>query len=337
MRNGSQTTRLAAAATNVVVGLLVVLGLAAGIVALLRVDPWGDHESDNAAAAAPIDPALIHYYQLGQIAVPLRQVRALAVGPDDRLYVGGDKAICVFSADGAKQAEFPLDSEPKCLTVAGSDHVAPGRVYIGMEDHVEAFDPTGSRVASWKPLGAKAVLTSLGAAEHDVFVADAGNRIVWHYDPSGALKGRIGAPDKARNILGFIITSSCFDLAVGTDGLLYVVNPVPRRLEAYTFAGDLEFYWGKGSPEVDGFFGFCNPVHFAVLPDGRFVTAEKGVPRIKIYSARGEFECVVAGPEQMRAVVADLAVDHHDRVLALDPVARCVRIFARKDTASGEK
>ena len=32
------------------------------------------------------------------------------------------------------------------------------------------------------------------------------------------------------------------------------------------------------------FFGCCNPAQLAVLPDGRFVTAEKGIPRVKIYS-----------------------------------------------------
>ena len=56
-----------------------------------------------------------------------------------------------------------------------------------------------------------------------------------------------------------------------------------------------------------------------MLPDGRFVTAEKGIPRIKVYSPRGEFECVVAGPKQMKAVAADLAADRRGRILALDP------------------
>jgi hypothetical protein len=184
-------------------------------------------------------------------------------------------------------------------------------------------------------LGEKALLTSLAAAEHDIFAADAGNRIVWHYDAAGELKGRIGDPDKARKIPGFLITSPHFDLAVGRDGLLYVVNPRALRIEAYTFQGDLEFSWGRSSPQIEGFFGCCNPAHFAVLSNGRFVTAEKGMPRVKIYSAQGKFECVVAGGKQMAVTAADVAADHRDRILILDPLAASLRIFERKQTGSG--
>jgi hypothetical protein len=34
-----------------------------------------------------------------------------------------------------------------------------------------------------------------------------------------------------------------------------------------------------------------------LLPDGRYVTCEKGLPRVKVYTAAGDFESVVAGPE----------------------------------------
>ena len=94
---------------------------------------------------------------------------------------------------------------------------------------------------------------------------------------------------------------------------------------------------------MSDFFGCCNPAHFAILPDGRFVTSEKGIPRIKVYSAQGQFECVVAGPEQLAVDsrqlsdprlaadkrVFDVAVDSRGRVLVLDPQARSVRVYVR--------
>ncbi len=82
------------------------------------------------------------------------------------------------------------------------------------------------------------------------------------------------------------------------------------------------------------FFGCCNPAHFAVLSDGRFVTAEKGLPRIKIYSPQGKFECVVAGQEQFPSIAADLAVDNHDRILVLDSNKSRILVFEPKTAAA---
>jgi len=310
-------------------GMTIVLAIVVGVAAVLRMDIWGAVQ--NELPEEKIDPALIHYQQKAEIPVELKDLHALALGDDGRIYVGGEKSIMVFDSNGPKRAQFKLSYEPRCMAVAGSDHKYPGRIYIGAVDHVEVLEADGESVGSWIKINKKAVLTSIAVAENDVFLADAGNRIVWRYNADGELLGKIGAADRARKIPGFIITSPYFDLALGKDGLLYVVNPRALRLEAYTFQGDLEYFWGKGSPSVDGFFGCCNPVHFAVLSDGRFVTAEKGLPRIKIYSAQGDFECFVAGAEQFPFIAADLAVDQQDRILVLDSEQNRIVIFEMKN------
>jgi hypothetical protein len=176
-----------------------------------------------------------------------------------------------------------------------------------------------------------------------VFVADAGNRIVLRYDPAGKLLGKIGKRDPGRHILGFVIPSPHFDLALTADGLLRVVNPGAHRIEAYTLDGDLEVFWGKHGEGIEGFCGCCNPANLAILPDGRFVTSEKGIPRVKIYAADGKFVGVVAGPETLaptetileetrpdhKLPVFDVAADSRGRVLVLDPLAMKVRIFEK--------
>jgi hypothetical protein len=83
---------------------------------------------------------------------------------------------------------------------------------------------------------------------------------------------------------------------------------------------------------VEGFCGCCNPTHMAILPDGSFVTSEKGLPRVKIHAQSGELKAVVAAPDSFaeHTVGLDLAVDSAGRILVLDPVARAVRIFSEK-------
>ncbi len=337
-------------------GALIALTVAAAIVVaaliVLRRDMSGRQGSGlpktfdfSLADVKKIDPALIRYRQTAEFAVEFLEPRAVGVGPGDQVYVAGDKGIHVFKPSGAKLHAFGLDGEPRCLAAAGPDHAFPGRLYVGMKTRVEVLDSAGKRVVVWEDLGPKAILTSIAAAEHDVFVADAGNRIVLRYDPEGKLVGKIGQRDPDRHLRGFVIPSPYFDLALTSDGLIRVVNPGSHRIEAFTANGDLETSWGKAGEAVDRFCGCCNPAHIAVLPDGQFVTSEKGIPRVKIYSVEGQFVGVVAGPdtlaptetilEETRAdhklPVFDVAADSRGRVLVLDPLARKVRVFEKAD------
>ena len=165
------------------------------------------------------------------------------------------------------------------------------------------------------------------------------------------LLGQIGRRDPSCNIPGFVVPSPYFDVAIAPDGLLRVANPGMHQIEAFTFDGHLELSWGKRGLGIEALCGCCNPSNIAILSDGRIVTAEKGLPRVKVYSATGEFECVVVGTSVLAPNPAmlseccdehtlhpvDLAVDSRDRILVLDPLAGSVRIFVRKsDTMKSE-
>jgi len=342
----NMTDRQAISATDVLLGVAVAAALVVGVVMVMQMDVFGERPSGlpsdepDGAAPALIDPALIAYGPAGTFDVPLKEVRGLAVGEDDAIYVAGDRAIVVLDSVGKQQRRIEVDHEPRCLAVAGADGTLPGTIYSAAADRVVQLAPDGTLVAEWPSRGEKAALTSIAAYRDNVFVADAGNKIVLRYDAEGNLLGRIGEPDENRNIPGFTITSPCFDLAVSPDGLLRVVNPRALRIEAYTFEGDLEFHFGRGGNGIEAFFGCCNPTHFAVTEDGRFVTAEKGAARVKVYTVEGDFECVVAGPEQLNLrndhAIADLAVDRRGRVLVLDVSGQCIRTFEPKDTAEGD-
>ena len=159
---------------------------------------------------------------------------------------------------------------------------------------------------------------------------------------------QIGRRDKERSIPGLVIPSPYFDVVMAPDGLLRAVNPGAHRIEAYTVDGHREFFWGESGLQIERFCGCCNPANFTMTADGRYVTAEKGIPRVKVYSPDGYFQCVVVGPEVLAPTAAaveetraehklnavDVAADSRGRVLVLDPAAGSVRVFEpKKDVA----
>lgn len=327
---------------SISVGAIVTLAVALAMIVTLRIAATREKESSlgkvftyDLKELRKTDPALIKYKESGKISTGFEHVRAVDVAGD--IYVAGDKSIRIFDNSGNALSEIELADAPRCLAVDDD-----GTVYAGMRDHIEVYDSSGKRKARWESLGENAVLTSVAVSEGDVFAADAGGRVVLRYDSSGKLVGRIGEKDAERNIPGLFVPSPSLDLAVAPDGLLRVANPGFQRIDAYTFDGDLEFSWGEASMAIEGFSGCHNPVNFALLPDGRFVTCEKGLSRVKIYDADGVFESVVAGAELFalreefptpaqqsggQAEVLDVAVDSQGRILVLDPMEKAVRIF----------
>jgi hypothetical protein len=58
---------------------------------------------------------------------------------------------------------------------------------------------------------------------------------------------------------------------------------------------------------LEGFAGCCNPVGLAVLDDGRILTVEKAISRIKIYRTDGTLDAVVAGADVLDRLPPGLA------------------------------
>ncbi len=251
--------------------------------------------------------------------------------------MAGDRSFGAFDLSGRRTSEIQLNASPHCLAVDEE-----GNLYVGLKDRVEVYTRSGVLQNRWNSPEPQSLLTSIDVSGSHVFVADAGNRRVMHYNASGELLNTIGRKGEAQDALGFVVPHPYFDLAVGRDGLLRVANPGRHRIEFYTFDGALELSWGEVSMGIEGFAGCGNPVNFALLPDGRLVTCEKGLPRVKIYTTQGVFAGVVAGAELFpaysfdgvssdRTGELDVAVDSRGRILVLDTVGRIVRIFVPKD------
>ncbi len=286
------------------------------------------------------DPKWLHYEELSRFKCHHPEPRRIAMDAQGRLYVAGGDNISILDRSGGLVRDLSLSGKARCVGVA-----ADGTVFGGLRDKVEVFDAKWQKHASWEAPGKKVWLTGIAVGEKDVFVADSGGRVVLRYDHSGKLLGRLGEKDKDRNVPGLIVPSPYLDVDLGTDGLVRVNNPGRHRVELYTADGDLELTWGKPGMAIDGFCGCCNPVAIAMLPDGRCITCEKGLPRAKVFSPDGTFECVVAGtesfPQNARASVArdlsdgtmgglDAVADAKGQVYLLDIVAAEIHVLARK-------
>jgi hypothetical protein len=291
----------------------------------------------DVSAHQKTDPKLIAYEETARWKAPHAEPKRIVIAPDDTIYVCSGNYLTAFDRSGVRGLEIALPEPARCAAIAQD-----GNIYLGLRDHLEVFDAKGQRQAVWDSPGKKSWFTGIAVTEHDVFVADAGNRVILRYDKSGKLVRRIGTKDKEHNIPGFIIPSPFFAVRIAPDGLLRVNNPGRHRMELYTPEGDFEGSWGKISMGIAGFCGCCNPINFTLLPDGRFVTCEKGLPRVKIYSATGEFESVVAGvetftenaracgPSDCTAGGLDAAVDSTGQIYILDFVTGMVRVMKRK-------
>jgi len=328
-------SRFRVSAVAGVSALLAVVAVAAVIAALLGGGVKRQREEPS-GAQQHIDPALRLYRQTATFRVELKEPRGLVVLDQGRFAVVGDRALLIYGRDGSLLKAVPLQQPPQCVAAGGANHIHPERIYLGFRNHVEVFDSAGNRLDVWKPPHNNSDFTSITAAQRDVFVADVANRLAWRYSADGQLLGSLGAADKSRNYPGFVITSRYFDVAASSDGMLYAVNPRLLRIEGFDYSGPNQGnpvrYWGRGSPQIDGFFGCCNPIHLAAFTDGRFATAEKGFNWVKIYSRSGQLECVVAGQAELAAPAADLAVDEENNVWVLDAAAKCVRVFGPKNS-----
>lgn len=286
------------------------------------------------------DPTLVKYERELNFPSPVQSPRCVEPGPNANMYVAGENSICMLDVLGKMTGKIETAQPARCLAVDGE-----GIIYAGIKDHVEVFDPKGRLLSKWDPPDKKTWITGIALIPGGVFAADSGNRVIWRLDSQGKTTGRIAEKSRQREIPGLIVPSPYLDVKLGADGLLRVNNPGRHRVEIYTPDGDLELVWGKPSAAIAGFCGCCNPIALSMLSDGRSITCEKGLPRVKIYGTDGTFECVVAGPEMFPKNAKagatrnpldgtigglDASADAQGRIWVLDLVAEEIQVFKRK-------
>ena len=296
-------------------GILVIGGILLAAVLLFP------RKTRDAKPLQKLKSELILYDEVGKIPVNMTEPKGLAVDGEGRVYVVGDRRLSVYDNDGSPVLSVELEDTPSAITAAES-----GLLYLGLTDHVEVYNRAGNREAVWVDLGEKSIITSIAAEKTPdgevVCVADAGNRQILTFDTFGRLASIKG---------GFLIPSPYFDVAVDRDGTVWAADTGRHRLRSFSTEGEPLTFWGKPSIGVEGFCGCCNPAHFVLLSDGGFVTAEKGLSRVKLYDPLGNFVGLVADPAVFSGIGGmDLAVGLHDLVYVLDSFDKTIRLFKIK-------
>ncbi len=273
-----------------------------------------------------VDPALVTYREVKQFIINAEKPEAIGYLKGN-IYLLADHRLQVLDMTGKQVVDKTFADEPRCIAIPSHD-----TLIIGFDNYICITDGSGNVLFTSKPVADSSIFTSVASNGNTIYVADAGKQRVVLFTMEAFKKGEFEGESGSSSLHGFIVPSPYFDLAISPMNELWVVNPGMLALQSYDDRGSLMNHWEKASSDIDGFSGCCNPAHIAFLPEGQFVTSEKGLVRIKIYDPYGEFMAVVAPPDKFtqEGEAPDIAVDENGNILALDYDKKMIRVFEPK-------
>jgi hypothetical protein len=246
-------------------------------------------------------------------------LKAVAVTPAGLVYLGGDSFVSCYDNELKLIWSVKTQSPVTALSSTGDT------LFASTTEQILIMSPVGKIVNEWGPFEDSCLITSVTSNRKFVVFADAGNKIVYILDKGGEVKKMIGQNNKH-----FVIPSPYFDVAIDNDNNLFVANTGQHQIEKYTIDGVLKSQFGEAGTAPGAFCGCCAPPHFALIPQG-FVTAEKGINRIKILNKKGEFvELVNSRNNFVKSVPLDLASTDGITIYAANPADSKLYVYNRK-------
>jgi DNA-binding beta-propeller fold protein YncE len=284
---------------------------------------------DDFAKLKKMDSSQIGYTRVNLITTNLKDLSGIALDASQNIFVCGDRQVIVFDRNGKKTGGFEIDSAASCIALKDSE------LFLGMGPRIAHYNMHGDQLAGIKPYHANGFITSIAIYGDQIFAADAVSKRVLKYATDGRFIQEIGRKDSITGSTGFVIPSLYFDIAFGAFNDLWVVNPGKLSIENYTPTGYMQSAF-----ENSGFTGCCNPAHIAVLPNGNFVTYEKGIDKIKVFDPTGKYICLVAGAGSFKGntdfqlgrnnLVKDMAAGPDGKLYVLDAYNQ-INVFKKTD------
>ena len=278
----------------------------------------------NISSYLETDSSLILYSESNPIRLDVNNPTCIAV-LGDSILVADAGQLQILSITGEKIGSLPLEDTASCLTASQN-----GLILIGLKDKLLLVSHDLQHNEIWSNFSEDAFITSIATIDTLVYIADAGNAVIYLYNIDGRFIRKIGEQNKEAGIQGFIIPSHYFDIAIGRNNELWVANPGRHQLESYNSDGKLLYSWQRTAMTHDGFCGCCNPTHIAILQDGNFITSEKGIERVKEISPDGNLIAIVAPTDLFTKGTRglDIAI-YKNMILVLDPKRNEIRIFSK--------
>ena len=248
-----------------------------------------------------IPPEWIGYRQTVTFVCPIKgKATCFAVFDDSTFVIGSadPPMLSFFNETGTLLRTIDLPEEPRAIVCGTPDTIFTDKIVVAYSRQIAVYSAEGHCEDLWKIPG-RDVRSIVLTPEH-LFAACSHNCFVDRFDTTGDLNGGFGNANHMIGFYGFVVFAAPITMTFSPQsGLLYTANPGRHRVEVFTQDGiyQPELSWGEPSGKLDGFTACCNPIGLAVLGDGRILTVEKGISRIKIYRTDGTLDTVVAGPD----------------------------------------
>jgi hypothetical protein len=247
------------------------------------------------------------------------KLTSVAVSAKGEVVLGGESFVSLYDSLLTRKWKSAMNGRISAVAVFGDT------IYACSATEVYLLNTEGKQLATWGPYEASSIITSISASSRYIAVADAGNKIVYIIKKDGEVSTMIGQGERK-----FIVPSPYFDLVLSGNDTLFIANTGNHRIEKWTTGGQFISEFGKPGVAPEEFNACCNPSHFALIPQG-FVTAEKGLNRIKILDTSGNFtEFVSVNNNFVKPHPLDVASFRGRIIYAANDVDSKLYIFVRK-------